>query len=227
MLVVRFYYRCKGCGLTMYINNRPYKNRSIYCERCKPYAKRAQSIFYRLGEKVDFEYVKTLLSQNRCTYCNRELSWSEKQVEHKIPVTRGGGNENSNLCLSCMYCNYDKGNMTYEEYMSYKKLNPYIPGSYHRDMALKHLSQFKLYDEKIIEQRITEEVDLPCPKIRNEQVLNEFGKIVGYRKWYVYSEPVTKVSRLAIRTLTKEGELYNLICKIAKKPVIKTKEKLD
>ena len=227
MLAVRFYYKCESCGAVIYIGNRPYKNRSRYCDECKPFAKRATILVHRLGKEVDFKYIKSLLSQNRCTYCNRELTWEEKQIEHKTPVARGGGNENSNLCLSCEFCNNDKGSMTYEEYMAYKELNPCIPGSYHRYMALKHLSSFKLFEEKIIEQTITKEVDLPQPKIKNEKVFDESGRLKGYKKWYVYSESVTTTNRYAIRTLTKEGEIYNLICKISKKPIIKNKEKLN
>ncbi len=47
----------------------------------------------------------------RCSYCqcSQEYVYSTLHIEHIIPVEKGGKNEESNLCLSCVWCNLSKG----------------------------------------------------------------------------------------------------------------------
>lgn len=49
-----------------------------------------------------------------CHYCGAERVPLE--VEHRLPVTRGGGNELDNLVLACGPCNRAKGTLTDEEF---------------------------------------------------------------------------------------------------------------
>lgn len=56
-----------------------------------------------------------------CFYCDRPLGWGNQcvlppQVEHRVPRSRGGSDHPSNLCLSCVECNADKGTLTDVEY---------------------------------------------------------------------------------------------------------------
>lgn len=51
---------------------------------------------------------KRKLQQDKCFYCYRELKGGG-DVEHKIPLSRGGSNWPANICLSCRKCNLDKG----------------------------------------------------------------------------------------------------------------------
>lgn len=53
-----------------------------------------------------------------CGYCGTELlpGW---QVEHMIPLSRGGKNEPKNVISSCPTCNRDKYDRTVEEYREY------------------------------------------------------------------------------------------------------------
>ena len=48
-----------------------------------------------------------------CFYCGLRAGW---QQDHKIPRSRGGSNEPSNLAPACATCNYQKSTMTVEEY---------------------------------------------------------------------------------------------------------------
>lgn len=43
----------------------------------------------------------------RCAYCREE---KELELEHLIPVSKGGGNDFDNLLFSCRSCNASKGN---------------------------------------------------------------------------------------------------------------------
>ena len=48
---------------------------------------------------------------DRCGYClsPQRLVMGQLEIEHLLPRTRGGGNEESNLWLSCSLCNRYKG----------------------------------------------------------------------------------------------------------------------
>ena len=59
------------------------------------------------------------LSQNqKCAYCHVELG-SEFQVEHKIPLSRGGRNTIDNICLSCADFNRLKWTRTHDEFITF------------------------------------------------------------------------------------------------------------
>ena len=54
----------------------------------------------------------------RCTYCRQMLGRSF-HIDHKTPISRGGGNEESNLQLLCGECNLEKRAKTHDEYVAY------------------------------------------------------------------------------------------------------------
>jgi 5-methylcytosine-specific restriction endonuclease McrA len=56
----------------------------------------------------------------RCAYC-RELLSGTFHIDHKMPVSRGGGNDLENLHITCARCNMIKGAMTHEEFLASKK----------------------------------------------------------------------------------------------------------
>lgn len=59
-------------------------------------------------------YSKT---NGRCWYCGVEIPpFSDWQVEHQQPRSRGGTNDIENLVPSCRACNVRKGRRTVEEY---------------------------------------------------------------------------------------------------------------
>jgi hypothetical protein len=53
--------------------------------------------------------------KNRCRYCGKRLTKSNRVIDHVVPWSRGGRNEDSNLVLACRDCNYIKGDKTLEE----------------------------------------------------------------------------------------------------------------
>lgn len=76
-------------------------------------------IKYQQGTLEGYE-IREYLSEkfeHKCCYCGISQGQGRKfEVEHIIPVSRGGTNRVSNLAWSCHECNQDKDNLTAEEY---------------------------------------------------------------------------------------------------------------
>lgn len=53
-------------------------------------------------------------AQNRCGYClsPQHLVMARLEIEHIIPISRGGSSEESNLWLACPLCNRSKSDRT-------------------------------------------------------------------------------------------------------------------
>jgi 5-methylcytosine-specific restriction endonuclease McrA len=51
-----------------------------------------------------------------CYLCLKPILFGNDQLEHKIPLSRGGSNERSNLDVACQKCNYKKHNKTETEF---------------------------------------------------------------------------------------------------------------
>ena len=68
-----------------------------------------------------FDIGRMLCGQDaRCVYCGVLLS-SKYHIDHKTPVSRGGGNELENLQITCPRCNTQKHAKTHEEYLAVRK----------------------------------------------------------------------------------------------------------
>ncbi|WP_186483984.1 HNH endonuclease [Synechococcus sp. A15-127] len=65
--------------------------------------------------KVDL-YLK---AGGSCRYCEANLG-RDAQIDHTIPVARGGTNKIENLALICARCNQEKDAKTPEEYAKWK-----------------------------------------------------------------------------------------------------------
>lgn len=76
-------------------------------------------IEYQQGTLEGYE-IREYLSEkfeHKCCYCGISQGQGRKfEVEHIIPISRGGTNRVSNLAWSCRECNQDKDNLTAEEY---------------------------------------------------------------------------------------------------------------
>lgn len=73
--------------------------------------------------KNEFEalrpFMKIRYSQKNCHYCNTKLQRRLKTIDHKIPLTRGGTNDEENLVMSCLPCNLKKSWMTESEFRTH------------------------------------------------------------------------------------------------------------
>ncbi len=55
--------------------------------------------------------------KSRCYYCRKKLTdWHQ---EHKIPLSRGGSDNISNIVVSCPPCNWRKKDKTEEEFLHF------------------------------------------------------------------------------------------------------------
>ena len=63
-----------------------------------------------------------------CRYCEKQLAWSNYgrvgergawEVDHSIPISRGGTDHLNNLWPACVSCNTEKGTLTGSEYSRY------------------------------------------------------------------------------------------------------------
>lgn len=102
---------------------KPYNPKYYSSEKSKM-KKRARDMRRRaLKRKADIEHRIThttiedlLIKYNeKCAYCGKCVK-EEYHIDHKRPLSRGGGNEFENLALSCPTCNFKKGAMTSEEF---------------------------------------------------------------------------------------------------------------
>ena len=55
----------------------------------------------------------------KCVYCGRDDV--PLTIDHKIPVEKGGTDDEGNLCACCRKCNRKKGDMSPEEWEEYLK----------------------------------------------------------------------------------------------------------
>lgn len=60
----------------------------------------------------------------RCVFCRSILSFGTATLEHKIPLSHGGGWDLSNLALSCYDCNQERGNLDFETFRLQRKARP-------------------------------------------------------------------------------------------------------
>lgn len=63
--------------------------------------------------------VEILYKQSRglCWWCGKRLIDKKYHIDHRVPLSRGGSDDVSNLCISCPDCNRKKAN-----YLPYEKM---------------------------------------------------------------------------------------------------------
>ena len=45
-----------------------------------------------------------------CAYCGKSIRFSDADIDHIWPKSKGGSNSNYNLVIACQSCNRSKGN---------------------------------------------------------------------------------------------------------------------
>jgi len=65
-------------------------------------------------------------TDGECAYCEKQLAWVNYgrdgyrgawQVDHRVPVSRGGTDHMNNLSAACVDCNQSKGDLSAREFM--------------------------------------------------------------------------------------------------------------
>ena len=71
--------------------------------------------------KITYDVIESIRKKYnyKCAYCGCDCS-EVYHIDHKIPLSKGGGNDIDNLALSCPKCNWSKKAKTDEEFIGYK-----------------------------------------------------------------------------------------------------------
>lgn len=86
--------------------------------------------------------MKTYMLGTVCYYCSVHLtrsgtrkpsSWSR---DHLIPKSRGGSNHPSNIVPCCLQCNNEKGSMTADEYIAWRRAGRPKRKQFMKDIAV-------------------------------------------------------------------------------------------
>lgn len=51
-----------------------------------------------------------------CAICGKPVKFDKLTIDHKIPISKGGTNEMSNIQLACRECNLMKNGLSSEEF---------------------------------------------------------------------------------------------------------------
>ena len=73
-------------------------------------------------EDLMYTLTYTIKGYDKCYYCGCELTGKKRTLDHMYPRRWGGVSIPENLIPSCKNCNRDKMDMTYEQFMQYRKL---------------------------------------------------------------------------------------------------------
>lgn len=99
----------------MYANRS--KNSSAYVKNGILYVKG-----YVNFEELMYSITYMVKGYNTCHYCGCELTDKNRTLDHMYPRRWGGISIPDNLIPSCKSCNGDKMDMSYEQFLKYKKL---------------------------------------------------------------------------------------------------------
>lgn len=118
---IKKYYdnNCIICGKDFVTSNYKINTCSKYCKHIKV---KKQFEKYKLKNPHNNTWFKLrfkiLLRDNfRCQYCGRTTQDGIRlEIDHIIPKSKGGNNNEDNLITSCEYCNLGKSDVLLEQY---------------------------------------------------------------------------------------------------------------
>ena len=99
----------------------------IYTNRTKNASAYVKDNILYVNGNVNFEdlmYTITYMVKgyDKCYYCGCELTDKNRTLDHMYPRRWGGVSIPENLVPSCKSCNQDKKDMSYDQFMQYRKL---------------------------------------------------------------------------------------------------------
>ena len=80
--------------------------------RAKEARRRARKRAAPGDHNADDVQAKYALQAGRCYWCGKRVRFGDHDVDHIVPLARGGGNGSDNICISCPSCNRRKGAKT-------------------------------------------------------------------------------------------------------------------
>lgn len=74
------------------------------------------------GMAPDTRVYMTIIENDLCAYCGGPAD----QIDHVVPLARGGSNEWDNLTAACLSCNYSKGTTSLLQFLAKPREVPYV-----------------------------------------------------------------------------------------------------
>lgn len=71
----------------------------------------------RQGFNIDEKRTVYAKYNGHCALCGKPVKFKRITIDHKIPLSRGGNNDVSNLQIACYQCNMSKSNMMENEWL--------------------------------------------------------------------------------------------------------------
>ena len=95
------------------------KYEELFPDRVRARKHTRRTRILNIDSKINPDYINVLkIAQDmKCNYCNQLMI--NYQIDHIVPIARGGDNSNQNLQLLCASCNRQKGAKTDKEYREY------------------------------------------------------------------------------------------------------------
>jgi 5-methylcytosine-specific restriction endonuclease McrA len=92
-------------------------------EKCRAYVDNRRA--YRVGanrSKIEERDIRRMLERQdgRCFYCSVPVR-GRHEIEHLVPLSRGGRHSIGNIVASCRFCNRSKGAKTVMEFRLYRQ----------------------------------------------------------------------------------------------------------
>lgn len=89
--------------------------------KARAYAKKKGATIFGDPEQLVLVYdAACCAGKLPCTYCGRLVGRKNRQVDHKLPLARGGQHVVDNLAIVCCTCNYSKRHRTAEEFLAWR-----------------------------------------------------------------------------------------------------------
>jgi len=90
---------------------------------------RVRMFEYRTKKKVTSdgtvtdELLKSLYAEPACYYCGEDTPSNLRTIDHKIPLSKGGGHVADNLVMACWSCNCSKRDLNEIEFLRKEVIN--------------------------------------------------------------------------------------------------------
>ena len=85
-------------------------------------AKKLSVKYTYLTSRVEYAVIVEEKLKGKCEYCKTKLNKTNLEVDHKLPISRGGSFNGDNLAYVCHKCNMEKGEMTDTEFLEIVKV---------------------------------------------------------------------------------------------------------
>lgn len=145
-------------------------------------------------EELMYTITYVLKGYDTCYYCGAELTEKNRSLDHMYPRRWGGVSIPDNLIPSCKECNQEKKDMTYEQFMRYRKLKSRMKKDEFYQKCVEENSRVRKRAKFVLNREWLSVYDIQ--KILKYMKFNKLEKnkskklAAYYRNWGQYTHPV-------------------------------------